>query len=89
MKPIRKRQKVFTDKEREAIMTEIAKNLNRTKTARELAQEYNISVTSIWSMSRRLRKSPYNLDIPTQTTLGDFHTIAERIVKNNPGLVKK
>lgn len=71
------------------IMKEIVQSLNRSRTAEEIAATYGTSKVSINLMADKLRKPPYNFNIPGARGFDEFATFAKEIAAENPELVRR
>lgn len=85
----RHKKKSLMAPEKKALMKDIITQLNRTRTAQDIAAAYKIATSSVIQMSVKLRKAPYNFNIPTIRGYDDFNVFAEEIAKENPSFVKK
>ncbi len=85
----RHKKKRILSNEKKMMMKDIVQQLNRTRTAEDIAAAYKVTKSTVVQMAIKLRKSPYNFNIPTLRGYDEFNLFADEIAKENPGLVKK
>lgn len=75
--------------EKKAMMKDIITQLNRNRTAGDIAAAYKVSAFHVNQLAVKLRKPPYNFNIPTLRGFDEFNVFAEEIAKENPEFIKK
>lgn len=81
----RRKKKLLTNTTKQ-LLTDIVENLNRSKTASELAAFYKTSVSNVNLLAVKLRKE-YNFKIPGARGFSEFDAMAKQLVKDHPEMI--
>lgn len=83
------KKKKLLSNTKKLLMKDIVQTLNRTRTANEIAASYGTSHFNVNIMANKLRRPPYNFNIPGARGTSDFDFFAAEIARENPDLIKK
>lgn len=82
-----KRKKILSN-QKKLMMKDIVENLNRSKSAADIAAAHGTSAFNVTLMATKLRKQ-YNFNIPGARGNGEFAMFAAEIAKERPELINK
>lgn len=85
----RHKKKKILSNTKKLMMKDIVQNLNRTRTAAEIAATYGTNAFNVNILAGKLRQAPYNFNIPGARGFDEFAVFAAEIAQENPGLVRQ